>query len=122
MLISGILKGISECDFACDGQEGYDKFADAHILGMPYDLICLDISMPNQNGHETLQQIRRYEEQHKIDYKKQVKIIMTTAMNDPVNVFGAFKAGCEEYLVKPLDKDKLLNKVQELGLLTVNAG
>jgi two-component system chemotaxis response regulator CheY len=43
---------------------------------------------------------------------------MTTALGDSRNVMGAFRAGCEAYLVKPIRKERLLEEMEKLGLLT----
>lgn len=42
---------------------------------------------------------------------------MTTALGDFNNVKTAFKQQCEAYLIKPLDRDKVLNTLQGLGLI-----
>jgi two-component system chemotaxis response regulator CheY len=42
---------------------------------------------------------------------------MTTALGDSKNVMGAFRTGCESYIVKPIRKQKLLDELEKLGLL-----
>jgi two-component system, chemotaxis family, chemotaxis protein CheY len=49
---------------------------------------------------------------------EEVKVIMITALGDPRTVVKAFyKGGATSYLVKPVDKGKLLEEVRNLGLL-----
>ena len=50
-----------------------------------------------------------------------VKVIMTTALGDSKNVMGAFRTGCEAYIVKPLKKGKLLEEIEKLGLIISQA-
>jgi two-component system chemotaxis response regulator CheY len=89
---------------------------DARDAGQRYDLVCLDIMMPEMDGHQTLQAIRQIEAAHAIDGLDGVKVIMTTALEDSGNVFGAFREGCEAYLVKPVKKAKLVESIEQLGL------
>ena len=46
------------------------------------------------------------------------KVIMVTAFDDSNNVMKAFRQGqCEAYMTKPLDREKLLGHILELGLI-----
>jgi len=96
-----------ECDVACNGSEALEAFMLAIEAGKPYDLIMLDIMMPEMNGQEVLKRIRIIEEAHGL---ATTKIVMTTALKDSGNIMTAFKNQCEGYLVKPIK----FNKVQEL--------
>jgi two-component system chemotaxis response regulator CheY len=42
---------------------------------------------------------------------------MTTVLGDSKNVMGAFRTGCEVYIVKPVKKEKLLEEIEKLGLI-----
>ena len=85
--------------------------------GHPYDLVLLDIMMPGIDGQEALRQIRGWEEEQGISLGRGTKIIMTTCLDDPRNVLGAFQRGCESYLVKPIDREKLMGEIRKLGLI-----
>jgi two-component system, chemotaxis family, chemotaxis protein CheY len=115
-LMQKYLSDYGECDVAVDGEEAVDAFRLAMENELPYDLICLDIMMPNMNGHEALNAIRRIENQHGINGLDGVKVIMTTALGDSENVMGSFREGCEAYIVKPVRKDVLLREIEKLGL------
>lgn len=105
------------CDITVDGIETIDAFLLAHEEGQPYDLICLDIMMPKLDGIKTLKTIRDLEKQRGLQDSELVKIIMTTALNEPETVFNCFDSGCEAYAAKPIDTDKLLEAIKRLGLL-----
>ena len=49
-----------------------------------------------------------------------VKVIMTTALGNSKNVMGAFRGGCEAYIVKPVEKKKLFEEIEKLGLEQFN--
>ncbi len=118
-LMQRYLSTYGDCDVAVDGKEAVEAFCQATDEKELYDLICLDIMMPNMDGRETLKAIRQIESEHGISGLDGVKVIMTTALDDPKNVMGSFKEGCEAYLVKPVEKKQLLNEVEKLGLITV---
>lgn len=112
------LAEFGQCDIAIDGQEAVDAFKRAWGESDPYDLICMDIMMPNLNGHEALIQIREIEKQMGLGSDAEVKVIMTTALNDKKSVSDAFyKGAASSYLVKPIDRDKIVEELRLLGLI-----
>jgi len=115
-IVRTILEPFGDCDFAVDGVEALDAFRAASKDGEPYQLICLDINMPQLSGLEVLKQIREIEEGCGVGGLDGVKVIMTTGSGDKKSILGAFKAGCEAYIVKPIDREKLLGLVAELGI------
>jgi two-component system chemotaxis response regulator CheY len=84
--------------------------------GAPFELICLDIMLPQLSGLELLQRIRDQESEAGVGGLSGARIIMTTAIDDRSDVVGAFKLGCEAYMVKPIDRSELLKKIAELGI------
>jgi two-component system chemotaxis response regulator CheY len=118
MLLQKYLSDYGECFVAVNGREAVQAFRGAMEEQKPYDLICLDVMMPEMDGHETLKMIRRIESEHGIAGLDCVKVIMTTALDDSRNVMGAFRGGCEAYLVKPIAKKDLIEEMEKLGLVT----
>ncbi len=117
-LLQNILSPYGECDLAVDGEEALDAFKLAWKEQSPYDLIFMDIMMPKVNGHEALRNIRIYETEKGINSDKEVKVIMTTVLEDSKNVMTAlYKGGAVAYIVKPIDKQKLINELKDLGLI-----
>lgn len=112
-----ILSGFGECDVAEDGIQAIDMFTESHIDGFPYEIIFLDIMMPGLDGQEALAKIRDIEKEFGIIGLDGVKIVMTTALDDFDNIKKAFKNQCEGYIVKPVEKDKIVKKLVELGFL-----
>jgi len=114
-----LMQDFFDCTFACNGREGLLMYKKSLQEGAPYQLITLDINMPEMNGHETLEAVRKLEEQHGIQGLDVVKVVMTTSESSPNHVFAAFREGCEAYVVKADMGDKLLDAVVQLGLLKV---
>ncbi len=115
--LSKFLSDYGDCDVTVDGVEALEAFIMAWDEGKPYDLICLDIMMPNLDGEKTLEMIRDYESRRGVDESSRVKIIMTTALNETDRVFNAFESGCEAYAAKPINTDKFIEVLQKLDLI-----
>ena len=115
-MLESILSEVSECHTTVNGQQAVAAFKTALDEGEPYDLLCLDIMMPEMDGHEALQAIRKLEDEACIDELACVRVIMITSIRDPIHVLDAFRAGCEAYIVKPIEKSKLFEEMDQLGL------
>lgn len=120
-LLSALLSEYGFCHVAVNGQEAIGAVKRALEEGEPYDLMCLDILMPVMDGHKALLEIRQIEEERGVKGLDAMKVIMITAVEDFENIIKAFGQGqCEAYLTKPLDRDKLLGHIIELGLIEEN--
>ncbi|MBF0384306.1 MAG: response regulator [Candidatus Omnitrophica bacterium] len=95
-----------------DGEEGISTYLKS-IKDNHFQLIILDINMPGINGLEVLKNIRKEEESRgiKYGYGSSIPIIMLTASKEPW--LDAFDSGCDDYILKPFENDKLLKKVSE---------
>lgn len=118
LFMEKFLSRYGECDVAVNGIEAIDAYVHSINEGNIYDLICLDIMMPKLDGIEALKSIRDIEKQKGISEDKKVKIIMTTALNDNATVLKAYDAGCEAYAWKPIETDKFILVMENLGLVT----
>jgi two-component system chemotaxis response regulator CheY len=117
-LLGKVLSHYGECDVAVNGKEAVNAFSMALDEGNPYDLVCMDIMMPELDGQEALKEIRRLEKERGVPEQDQVKAVMTTALDDPRNVVESmYRGGAMAYLVKPIDRKNLLDEVRKLGLL-----
>ncbi|MDH4203027.1 MAG: response regulator [Phycisphaerae bacterium] len=115
-LMQVLLGEYGECSFATNGVEGVEAFTQALDAAEPFDLICLDIMMPEMDGLEALKQMREVEKTHGIDEADRVKVIMTTVVRQESRVMQAFHYGCSGYLVKPISRDALVMEMNKLPL------
>ncbi len=115
--LSSTLSPIGEIKVAKNGREGYESFCDALENGVPFDLIFLDVMMPEVDGHEALDAIRSFETDHGVPSGSEVKVVMTTALNDAQNIYVAHSSGCTDYLVKPLSKERIYKALRKFGYL-----
>ncbi|OKY75176.1 MAG: hypothetical protein BM485_09360 [Desulfobulbaceae bacterium DB1] len=101
-----------------NGREAIDVFTRALHDKDPFDLVCLDIMMPELNGQDALVRIRKIEEDMGVIPEYQVKVIMITALSDPENIMKAHVEGrCEAYMTKPVKMNNLLDQIKKLGLV-----
>jgi two-component system chemotaxis response regulator CheY len=116
-LMQKMLAPYGESDIAANGQEAVMAFAAAMQEQNPYALICLDVMLPEMDGQQVLRNIRALEHEAGIQPVNEVKVIMTTALDSPRDVIDAYyKGGCNGYLVKPIERQKLVSFLHEYGL------
>ena len=88
-----------EIDSALDGFEGY-KMASTTL----YDVILLDIMLPNMNGLDICKKLRQE--------GNEAYIIMLTAMDDEYNKIKGFEIGADDYVTKPFSPRELAARIK----------
>jgi len=117
-LLTALLADYGQCDTASDGVECIDMFRKSLDEGRPYDLVCMDIMMPNKDGHQALKEIRAIEHEYQVKSSEESKVIMVTALNDPKTVVKAYyKGGAAAYLPKPIEVESLYAILRDLVLI-----
>ena len=109
-----IMEGIGECLAVENGTEALNAFSQAWESWVPFDLITLDIVMPDMDGTEVLNNIRRIEEERKIPKDKRVNIFMVTSQSEKDTIIACVRSGCDDFITKPFNREtvtkKLINK------------
>ncbi len=85
---------------ASDGQEGFEKYKE---LFPNIDLVTMDITMPKMDGVTALEKI--------IEFDKEAKIVMISALGKQDLVKKSLLLGAKNYIVKPLDRKKVLERI-----------
>lgn len=117
LVLQTFLSRYGECHIAVNGKEAVEAFRNALEHGRRYDLICMDIMMPEMDGREAVRQVRALEEEHGILSTSGAKIVMTTAVDEVKEVIQCFHELCDWYLIKPVDLAKLLGQMKAYHLV-----
>ncbi|MBF0163001.1 MAG: response regulator [Magnetococcales bacterium] len=117
-LMCDILSSFGPCDMAVNGMDALGLVEKALVEQAPYQLILLDIMMPKMDGQVALQAIRAMEQKYGVPGAEEVVILMVTALDSPFAVTEAFFKGyCTDYLVKPITRQDLFDKLREYKLI-----
>jgi two-component system, sensor histidine kinase and response regulator len=100
-LLERLLKGRYRIMCVSSGQDALDMLVQA-----PFDLILLDIMMPDMGGMETLKRIRA-----RVD-TADTPVILISALSDAHDISHGLEAGANDYIIKPIDMDVTLARVQ----------
>lgn len=92
-------------DVAEDGVICLEKLSE--VTGNYYDLILMDIQMPNMNGYTATRKIRQLPDEEKAN----IPIIAVTANAFDEDKINAFAAGMNEHVAKPINVDELMQKI-----------
>ena len=118
LLLQSFLSRYGECHVAVNGKEAVESFRLSLQNGRRYNLVCMDIMMPEMDGQAAVREIRALEESAGFLSTSGSKIIiMITALDDVKNVVTSFKALCDAYVFKPVDIAQLLTQLKSMALV-----
>lgn len=115
--LAEVLSVYGDCDEAQNGIEAVSAFEDAFRVNDTYDVICMDIVMPEKDGYQALREIREIEHMKGVPEENQAKIVMMSELNEGRNVKKAFDLGCDAYAGKPINRNKFTEAIEKLGIV-----
>jgi len=95
-----------------NGEAALESWLAAKSAGAPYDLVLMDIQMPQLDGIETTKRIRAHEAGQSA---RPTPILALTANTMVEDRYACFEAGMDGFLVKPLDREKLTEALADLA-------
>jgi PAS domain S-box-containing protein len=95
-----------------NGEEALESWLAAKSAGTPYDLVLMDIQMPELDGIETAKRIRAREAG---EPGRRTPILALTANTLVEDRYASFEAGMDGFLIKPLDREKLTEAIAGLA-------
>ena len=119
-LLMDIASKMGECEEADGGQAALDAFKAAWEDWRPFNLIFLDVLMPDMDGRQVLLKIKEIEKEKKMSEQHQVRVIVVTGVSEEETVLDCVRNGCDEFIVKPIDVKLVFEKIKKLGLMMSN--
>ena len=117
LVLQSFLSRYGECHIAVNGKEAVEAVRSAFDRESGYDLICMDIMMPEMDGIEAVRRIRAFEASHGILSSSGAKIVMTTVVDEVHDVVRCFQELCDAYLFKPIDLARLRGHMESFHLI-----
>jgi two-component system chemotaxis response regulator CheY len=118
-ILNVLLSPYFDCEMVANGAEAITYFTLAHDNNYPYDLLCIDIMMPECDGIEALKQIRQYEKKLELPSELNAKVLMITASEFPDSIKDTvFECGVVSYIEKPFSKQLLFEELQLFGFIS----
>ena len=95
------MKRFYEFERAKNGQEAVDL-----VESGAYDLVLMDITMPEMDGIQALKEIKKLNEN--------AQIVMCSAMGQQAMVIESIQAGARDFIVKPFQADRVIEAVRKV--------
>ena len=116
MILEKLLEPYGECRIAKNGAEAIDAFHQAFAEKRPFDLVCLDMGLPDLDGLDVLAKLRAIEAVRGVQKDKKVPVVAITAASDTETVRSVVEMG-NGYIVKPVSREKVVENLVRLGLI-----
>jgi CheY-like chemotaxis protein/HPt (histidine-containing phosphotransfer) domain-containing protein len=117
LVLQTFLSRYGVCHVVVNGKEAVEAFRGAFEGAQRYDLICMDIMMPEMDGCEAVRYMRDMERASRVLSSDEVKIIMTTTLTEIKDVIRCFRELCDAYLMKPIDLEELRRQMKSYQLI-----
>jgi two-component system chemotaxis response regulator CheY len=85
--------------------------------GRPYDLVCMDLVMPEMDDQQALREMRGFEDDLGLADVQRCKVVVISMLEDSRETNDAFfLGGADCFLVKPIEEERFMAELRALGL------
>ncbi len=115
------VRPFGDADGFQNAREGLEALKFAYLIKEPYDLLFLDIMMPEMSGFEVLEAVVAAGKD--LPPKARTKVVMVTARSQEDSVRQAIRSGASGYVIKPFHDERIRAEVTRLtGVSAAAAG
>lgn len=116
-VLKALLTPFGKCEMVSTGREAINAFQTAWKKDEPYQLVCLDIMLPDYDGMQVLEVIRKMEAAMKVEKERHIKAIIISSANEHELRLRARELHSDGYLVKPIYRKDLIEVLRNTGLV-----
>jgi two-component system chemotaxis response regulator CheY len=112
-----ILSPLATCEVATNGQEAVDLIKRTVNKGGHFDLVLMDIIMPEKDGLTAVREIRQFEQSRGCMETNRLTIVIVTTIKEPSRILIAqYECGADAYITKPFTRETVLQTLRSNGL------
>ncbi|MBI4805492.1 MAG: response regulator [Desulfovibrio sp.] len=117
--VSQLLLEVGRCRMAYTGEEAIARVEESLSGGEPYDLILMDVMLPGLDGLATVREIVTLYNEQKVPLENRPKIVMLSSVDErETQIDALYACGADFYLTKPLENERFIQALREMGLVT----
>jgi len=103
-----------ELRFEYNGLDGFFAFQTAIKIHQPYDIIIMEINMPDLDGTQNLRMIRLWEKENNISREQGIPILISTSLEKYDYLINYAGKECDHIIFKPFTEDTIIEKLNIL--------
>ena len=107
-----LLEARGPVDEAPDAIAGLQRIRDAIADNDPFDLVCIDLSMPGPSGIEAIKMVQEVDK--KLRHGKHTNVVVVTASDDQKDIRAALHQHVDGYLLKPVTPGQIVETIDPL--------
>ena len=114
-----LLGAFGDCALCTSSQQALQLCAKAIEGGRPFELITIDIHLGKADGNDLLEEINQLEAKQR---STPAKKLIVSASGTKENLVKAYQKGCDGFIVKPVQRDALEQKMLSMGYVKKEGG
>lgn len=107
-----LLEGRGPVEEAPDAIAGLQRIRDAIADNDPFDLVCIDLSMPGPSGIDAIKMVQEVDK--KLRHGKHTNVVVVTASDDQKDMRAALHQHVDGYLLKPVTPGQIVETIDPL--------
>ena len=112
-----ILSSLADCEEAVNGRDAVDLVKRRIHQGKTFDLVLMDIIMPEKDGLTAVKEIREFEQSRGGRESDRLTIVIVTTIREPSRILVAqYECGADAYISKPFTGETVLQTLSGNGL------